>query len=80
LASKIIVAGHEDTYSKAEEEPGKAYKGRMCPPKADMTTIAPDGTITGVTRGHTVQASPNGGITITTTKDGNVVFTKEGGG
>jgi hypothetical protein len=77
----------EDTLNAVEDElsgvrrkipppPPNMPDGRLYAPLPDRITKRPDGTLVGETRGHTIEASPDGGITITNRKTGQIEFTK----
>jgi hypothetical protein len=53
--------------------------GRMYPPLEDFITRNPDGSISARSRGHNINISSDGSITITNRTSGNIEFSKPGG-
>jgi hypothetical protein len=74
----------EDEHSgvpKADPPPPPGQSdGRMYPPRDDFTTRNPDGSISARTRGHDIEVSPQGDITIINRKTGVAEFQKAGAG
>ncbi len=70
----------ENAYSGVPNmlNPPKAFHGRMYPPQADSIKQVPGGGLQAQTKGHVIEAGPNGSIKITD-KQGALQFTKPGG-
>ncbi|MBB1260169.1 hypothetical protein [Streptomyces alkaliterrae] len=70
----------EDEHSGVPFNPnaGLASDGRMYFPREDFTTRHPDGSVTALTKGQVITAQPNGELTITSRRTGEVVYHRPG--
>jgi len=72
----------EDEYSGVPKNPnpGLKFDGRMYPPREDFTEYTADGRILAVTKGNTIEALPDGTLTISSRKTGQPVYQRKGAG
>lgn len=72
----------EDENSGVVKDPGPGleFDGRMYPPREDFTEHAPDGRIFAATKGNTIEAQPDGTLTVNSRKTGEPVYHRAGAG
>lgn len=72
----------EDEYSGVPKNPnpGLKFDGRMYPPRGDYIEHADDGKIFAATKGNTIQAEPDGTLTVNSRSSGRPVYHREGAG
>jgi hypothetical protein len=72
----------EDEYSGIPKNlnPGLKFDGRMYPPREDFTEHTADGRILAVTRGNTIEALPDGTLTVSSRRTGEPVYHRQGAG
>ncbi|MFJ7422757.1 hypothetical protein ACIQXD_29760 [Streptomyces uncialis] len=66
----------EDEYSGVPFNPDAplASDGRMYPPRADYITRQADGSLTALTKGHRIEITPEGVLTIYSRRNGEVIY------
>lgn len=64
---------------KSPPPPPNMPDGRMYPPLPDRIKTMPDGTLVARTRGHIIEAGPDGSLKIINVKTGEVELQKRGG-
>ena len=73
----------EDAYSgvakKDPPPPPNMPDGRMYPPQADHTVRNPDGSIVATTRGHVIEISAGGKVTMRRPGTGMIDYERDGG-
>ncbi|GAB3209416.1 hypothetical protein SAMN02745673_01884 [Marinactinospora thermotolerans DSM 45154] len=72
----------EDEHSGVPKNPnpGLKFDGRMYPPREDFTERTADGRILAVTKGNTIEAHPDGTLTVSSRKTGKPVYHRQGAG